>query len=331
MNQPNLFSYTKSELVQDAFICWLLSWAAPEFKVYDKALHDCSYKFIQSLFDKHGVCFPSKIDTVEVRQQDNCSDVLCIINNIYPILIVDKVGSKNHSAQLVRYLDEVKDGEFEERNIIPVCFQMEDQPSYVEVLESGYQPYLRADFFSILSEYHGTNAILLDYRIHLKSITDRIESFKHTDISEWDSHAWIGFYIELHKHLGHGVWGHEAGPKGGFVGFCWHFQGDERCEQFIQLEEDKFCFKIWVKNKKDRTALRSKWHKIISDKAKEESIGLNLIKPNRFGSGEFMTVCIFDGEYRESENGIIDMYKTITRLIKAENLLKSVHEAELKK
>jgi len=39
-----------------------------------------------------------------------------------------------------------------------------------------------------------------------------------------------------------------------------------------------------------------------------------------------MTVCIFDGEYRKSRNGIIDIDKTVATLKKATSLLNSVNE-----
>jgi hypothetical protein len=42
MNRPNLFSYATSELSQDAFICWLLSWASLEYKDVDGQLHQCA-------------------------------------------------------------------------------------------------------------------------------------------------------------------------------------------------------------------------------------------------------------------------------------------------
>lgn len=33
MTNPNLFKFATSELSQDAFICWLLSWAEKDYKV----------------------------------------------------------------------------------------------------------------------------------------------------------------------------------------------------------------------------------------------------------------------------------------------------------
>jgi hypothetical protein len=108
MSQPNLFSYATSELSQDAFICWLLSWAAPKYKNIDTELHNCSKKLIGAFFEKHKVTTPESIHSIEIRKQDNNIDVLCIINDTYPIIIEDKTGTKNHSGQLSRYLDNIK-------------------------------------------------------------------------------------------------------------------------------------------------------------------------------------------------------------------------------
>lgn len=327
MSQPNLFSYATSELSQDAFICWLLSWASPKLKNSDRDLHECATNLVRALFDKHKISVPSKIEQVEVRKQDNNIDVLCIINGTYPILIEDKTGTKDHSNQLARYLEDVKGRGFEEKNVIPIYFKTGDQASYSVVIKNGYQPFLRGNFLSILNAYKGTNAILVDYRGYLQSITDKVESYKSKEISKWSRRAWIGFYLELQKQLdSSGHWDYVANPAGGFLGFWWHFQESDDCRQYLQLEQDKFCFKIRVKNEGERKRLRSKWHKIINDKAKDNDIGLNLVKPSRFGSGKYMTVCIFDGEYRATKDGVIDMDKTIDLFKKAEKLLTCVHE-----
>jgi len=324
MKKPNLFSYATSELSQDAFVCWLLSWASPEFKESDGDLHECATNFIRAFFEKHKKSAPSIIEQVEVRKQDNNIDVLCIINDSYPIIIEDKTSTKNHSDQLTRYFEIIKGRGVEEQNIIPIYFKTEDQASYSDVEKNGYQPFLREDILSILTGYKGVNAILVDYRSHLQSISDEVESYKSKEIQKWNWYSWIGFYLRLQNQLGSGHWDYVANPNGGFLGLWWHFQGNDDCKQYLQLEEEKFCFKIWVKNIDERTKLRSKWHKAI--KAQGESFGLDLVKPARFGNGEYMTVCVFNGEYRGFKNGLIDIDKTVERLRKAESLLKSVHQ-----
>lgn len=330
MNQPNLFSYATSELSQDAFICWLLEWASPVFKSTDEALHQCALKFVSSLFEKHKKKLPIQIEEIRVRKQDKNIDVSCVINNTYFILIEDKTGTKNHSNQLARYLEDVKSRGFEEENILTIYFKTEDQANYSDVLKQGYKLYLREDFLSTLNTYNGTNTILVDYRGYLQSISNKVERYRTLEVSQWKEKcppAWVGFYLELQKRLGLSdkhCWDYVPNQTGGFLGFHCHWQGNDFCQQYLQLEEDKLCFKIWVKNKEERRALRSKWYAIIKEKSK--NYGFDIVRPNRFGFGECMTVGVFNGEYRESNNGILDIEQTVALLRKAESLLKSVHE-----
>ena len=331
MTIPNLFSFATSELSQDAFICWLLAWASPEYGSRDKSLHECGVNLVRALFGKHGKEAPPQIEKVEVHVHENNIDILCIINEVYPILIEDKTWTKNHSNQLVRYLEEVKRRPYNETNIIPIYFKTEDQSDYSEVEQKGYKPFLRDDFLDVLNSYNGTNSILVDYRNHLQSISDDVESYKSLPITQWKprSRSWIGFFLELQRQsgkLGEGRWGYVHNPTGGFFGFWWASQGNDNCEQYLQLEEDKLCFKISVGEKSPdvRRSLRSKWYELV--RAKGQEYGLDLVRPRRFGNGKCLTVCVFNGDYRESDNDLIDMEKTVARLRKAECLLKSVDQ-----
>ena len=325
MTRPNLFSYAISELSQDAFICWLLSWASPEYKSTDDSLYQCSVNFIQALFEKHLKVSPPEISNVEISKQDNNIDVLCIINDEYAILIEDKTGTKDHSNQLARYLKDVKNRSYEEKNILPTYFKTEDQGDYTDIFSKGYKLFHRSDFLEVLNKYTGDNSILLDYREHLQSISDGVESYKSLPIEKWDWYSWVGFYLQLQKELGSGNWDYVPNASGGFLGFWWYSQGNEVCEQYLQLEEGKLCFKIWVDESQDRSELRSKWHNLI--KAKSTESDLDIDKPVRFGNGQYMTVCVYVGEYRVTDNNkVIDIDKTVSRLKKAENLLESVKQ-----
>ena len=323
MNKPNLFSYATSELSQDAFICWLLSWASPEYKNSDNDLHECAAGLITLLFDKHKLKLP-EIEQVEIRKQDKNIDVLCIINSKYPIIIEDKTVTKHHSNQLARYIEEIKGRDFDDDKIIPVYYKTEDQGNYSSVKKNGYHLLLREEIVDVLNKYRGTNSIFLDYRDHLQSITDKVERYKSISISDWGWYSWVGFFRELQKQLKGGNWDYVANPSGGFLGFWWQFQENEECAQYLQLEKDKFCFKIRVKNEAQQKSLRKKWHKIFKEKAQD--FELRLVKPKRFRNGKHMTVCVYDGDYRKTIDGILDMSATIAQFRKAENLLKSVHE-----
>ena len=69
MNHPNLFSFATSELSQDAFICWLLSWENPKISESDKELHQCAIAFIKALFKKHKKSV-SEIKDIKIKKQD---------------------------------------------------------------------------------------------------------------------------------------------------------------------------------------------------------------------------------------------------------------------
>ena len=329
MNRPNLFSYATSELSQDAFICWLLSWASPEHKETDHDLHCCAIALIHALFKKHSKKVPNKIEKVDISKQDERIDVLCIINETFAIIIEDKTGTEESKTQLADYLAKIRKREYKEENILPTYFKTQDQGSYARVRNNGYQPFLRSDFLNTLNSYKGENQILQDYRFHLQSISDKVESYKTLSLVKWNWHSWIGFYLELQKKLGTGNWGYVANPSGGFLGFHWHWQGDKgTCRQFLHIEGHhstkipKLCFKIEVADKLDkqkRAQLRGEWNRKIIKKCTDS--GLKAKKPARFGNGKNMTVAVIEDFFITDNNGIVDFDKTITVIKKVGTIL----------
>ena len=133
MTTPNLFKFAISELSQDAFICWLLSWADQDYQTGSdkhKALNKIATSVLALFFKKAGNSLPSRIDKIVVKRQVNNIDVLCIINDTYCVLIEDKVGSLQHSDQLVRYKQFMLNGHaqtFAEDKIIAIYMQTHDQ------------------------------------------------------------------------------------------------------------------------------------------------------------------------------------------------------------
>jgi len=323
MNSPNLFSFATSELSQDAFICWFLSWTKEEYSSKDLSLHNCARKFISVIFEKHSLNMPD-ISSVEVTKQDKNIDVLCVINNKFAIIIEDKTGTKHHSGQLKKYRDDILNRNYDPENVLPIYYKSEDQSCYSKVIDNGYKPFLRNEMLSVLDVYDGSNQILIDYKDHLLQITKQVDSYMYLPIDDWKWHSWIGFYLRLQEELKTGNWGYVPNPSGGFLGFWWHWHGDDECEQYLQLEKKKLCFKIRVGDNSDKRDLRSKWHSLIQNKSSDIK-DLIIKKPPRFGSGEYMTVCINQEDYRVTkEDNRIDIFKTIELLKSAESLLTSV-------
>ena len=123
--------------------------------------------------------------------------------------------------------------------------------------------------------------------------------------------------MTLEQQLGEGNWKNVANPSGGFMGFWWHRKGDK----YLQLENEKLCFKIKVPEESQQSAKWTEWHQALM--AKNGQNGLTLKKPVR-RSGTWMTVAVLDEDYRKSgEQGRLDFQRTVDTLKQAEALMDS--------
>ncbi|MEN2751242.1 PD-(D/E)XK nuclease family protein [Psychrobacter sp. FBL11] len=312
MTTPNLFKFATSELSQDAFICWLLSWADQDYQTGSdkhKALNRLATSMLALFFKKAGNSLPSRIDKIVVKRQVSNIDALCIINDTYCVLIEDKVGSVQHSDQLVRYKQFMLNGHaqtFTEDKIIPIYLQTHDQSNYKAVLKDGFYPVTRRDLLDIFNSEQDAalqeSDIYIDYLNYLQSIEEAVQSFKSKPVREWKKRAWIGFFQYLQSYLGEGSWKYVANKSGGFMGF-WAFKqvvGDVAV--YLLLEQDKVCFKVFVPSSEGRSKIRNELYKLFKTEASK--FDLNVTKPKRFGSGEDMTFAILDTDVFESEDSI---------------------------
>ncbi|WP_417775723.1 PD-(D/E)XK nuclease family protein [Stutzerimonas xanthomarina] len=331
MTIPNLFNYATSELSQDAFICWLLAWADPACKQAEPALHECAIAFIGALFAAHGKQAPA-IEKVEVKRQDAHIDVLCIVNDLYLILIEDKTHTKNHSDQLETYLEIVSRRAESDDFIVPIYFKTYDQSCYKAVLGCGYGVFSRADFLGVLTqaaERGVRNAIFLDFLKHLQAIERRVNAYASKVWSaNWGRQAWIGLFMRLQEELGVGKWDYVPNQAGGFMGFWWANQGGDACMQHLQLENETLCFKIRVDDLSRRRALRQQWYQAFKQKAGELGFPA-LKKPAYFGNGKHMTVLVDANYLRFDGAGLVDVAATVAYLRKVETVLRAAEPLPL--
>ncbi len=363
MERPNLFSFATKELSQDAFICWLLSWAKPENKKNDAHLHACGTALIQKFFEKHDKPFPTEIRTVEVKKQDENIDVLCIVNGEYPIIIEDKTNSKDHSDQLARYFSTIEkrvnketNSKFNPENIIRIYFKTYDQSCYENIELNQYKVFSRSDILAILDmgdELGIVSDIFQDYRERLNSLENGVQSYLTTEPSKWKSQSWVGFYINLKQALGTGEWNYVSNPTGGFMGFWWGGVGSEKpylqLEQFNKLKQGQLCLKVRVKGEskkelkkkqpderkkilKDETIkrrdIRNKWYRLLKNQCVE--YGIDLERPANFGNGEWMTVIKAKDDYlHKNAEGLIDFDATVQYLQKMDAFLKEMQKLDI--
>jgi hypothetical protein len=322
MVMPNLFEYATSELSQDAMLCWLAAWAQPEAAELDPRLHELGLRFVGELFRVAGRPAPV-ISSMIVQRQHKHIDVLLTINSTIAVCIEDKAGSVEHGNQLERYIDDLKGDNIARTDIVPVYVQTMEQGSYTAVEKAGYGQLSRKDLLEVLGPYVGDskpNAIAWDFYKHLARIEEKVESFRTQPTSEWNSLAWQGFFCELQQHFERSEWGFVSNPAGGFPGFWWYGTSSVGCEQYLQLERERLCFKIEVSVPEARSALRTEWSARITRAGSVE--GLEIVRPTRLRAGQSMTVAVLEGDYRVTDGAdVLDLEATLDLLKKAEAVL----------
>lgn len=316
--RPNLFDYATKELSQDAFIVWLLNWADKEFQEVNPSLHACAVSFVRALLGKDKSL---TVDTVEAGRQWNNIDIWALVDGKYFLVIEDKKGTSEHSNQLKRYA-ELANKHYGKKDIEVrlVYFKMEEQSNFWNVKKAGYAIFARADMMAILTEYINTteesrrNNIAVDFYENLSELDRNIKSYLNMPLQKWHWHSWIGFYAELQKQIG-GEWNYVPNRSGGFLGFWWNWHeaivDGKEFKFYLQLEQDRFVFKLTTQNAINRGLLRDVYRKKLFKKAAEMGIGLS-----KFGrSGQYMGVARLNAEYRiADDNGVLDLPATVKNL-----------------
>lgn len=334
MTRPNLFHFATSELSQDAFLCWLLEWANPEFRKVDPGLHECASSLIRLMFALHARRTPENITAVDILKQRSQIDVLCIVNGEYAIIIEDKTSTSEHGDQLARYIEAVKSDGFDAAHVLPVLFKSHEQSGFADVEDAGFKVLSRGQLLKLLCSCGSANDILADYRARLEDLDASFEGFASVPVADWSWESWQGFYQRLQRELGvkSSCWGYVPNPSGGFLGFWWHWFRDAEagCDVYLQLEHGspigKLCVKIGDVEESVRFSARAKWHGLVLEKARGAE--LSFTKPGRFGNGTCMTVAVLSEDFRKCNTlGILDLEATVLHLRKAEAMLASLFAA----
>jgi len=317
MELPSLFGYATGELSQDAFICWLAACVDPSYRDGHRSLHTTATAFLDRLLEVGGLPKPPSYDSLTVLRQFQDIDVLLLVNGNTAVIIEDKIDTKDHSGQLPRYKEAVR-SEYPNHQLAAVYLKTGDQGNYQTVVEAGYGRFLRRDFLDILDrgEQAGVkNDIFTDYHRHLRGIEAAVQSFRTTPLRNWDSNGWRGFFLALQDRLGEGDWNYVANARGGFMGFWWHWRGNK----YLQMENEKLCFKINVPDVAEQTTKWLAWHQTLM--AKNGTNGVTIGKTAR-RPGRYMTVAALDSDYRHADqNGLLDFEKTVDQLRAVESFM----------
>lgn len=322
----NLFTYATSELSQDAFLCWLFSYAMEDADD-EPALKECAIDFIKQFIpdlneeDKIWISEPP-------RKQYKSIDILLTVNDKYKVIIEDKTYTSEHDDQLKRYLEDVKI-DFCDYIPIGVYFKTGFQSDLSNVKENNYLPFGRKQILSTIEKYTSktNNIIFHSYYETIKSFDDEIKGYKYLPVSDWKWAEINGFYdelkaeIESSKHLDCN-YGYVANQSGGFYGM-WisnniiRNYNSKEYELYLQCEFSNgnlcICYKASSKDgEKIYRDVREYFVWREEDKWVNIADRNGFIKPQRYGCGKTVT---------------LGFYKTENKVYNANQLKEAIYNA----
>jgi hypothetical protein len=324
MKKPNIFEIATKELTQDGFITWLLQWANPDNEEHDKKLNACAIGFVKFLIEKD-----LEITSVKTGRQWDYIDIWAIINNKYLIIIEDKTDTGEHSNQLERYKETAmnwNEGKDLEMVYIYLKTGTEATSSIEKIKGKEFRYISRRDLIEFFKNYNDIkNHIYIDFIEKITNLEAAEKAFETTEIQKWDWSCWTGFYNYLDSELDIVDWKYVSNPAGGFLGIWWHFFEWKEYKVYLQIEQGDLCFKIGnVKVKENRSHVRDEWHNILKSKAKEAN-RKEIVKPERFGNGKWMTVARVERkDWLGGDNEIVDKKKVVEKLKEYEKFLEGL-------
>ncbi len=305
--RPNIFDIATKELSQDAFITWLLQFADDKYLLEDPNISECGKAFVTQLISKQISNFKEPIKNVEAGRQWQGIDVWAKVNDKYLIVIEDKTNSSYHSNQLARYKVDAENWCVKENYQIPICIYLktgnESLSSLSHIQPEGFEIFGRLEFINLLKQYKdNSNNIFIDFYNRLTRLEELNEEYETKLIEDWKGNDWQGFFQFLEKEIDIVNWHYVSNPSGGFWNAILNWDCWGAFPVFLQIEQGNLCFKIstdpaHVEMPEDvtRADIRSKLHSLILNNARELDFR-HIRRPNRFGSGTYMTVAVVDRE-----------------------------------
>jgi len=332
--KPNIFDISTKELSQDAFITWLLQWADSSNFTYDSNLKNCGADFVTKLIRKEISDFNETITTVRAGRQWENIDVWAEVNNKYLIIIEDKTYTGQHSVQLARYKATAQKwcNEQTPKYQPPICIYLktgnESQQSLNKVIYEGFKIYNRQEFISLLQKHDLENDIFNDFKSRLLRIEKINNEWETKLIKDWNGNDWQGFFQYLEKQIDLVRWDFVNNPNGGFWNAVLNWDYWDIYPVYLQTEQYKLCFKISTDPEEvempddiSRGEIRNKISDLILKCASSKGIE-TIRRPDRFGSGKYITVAVVDSNnWLGDKEEIINKEKVAERLLNYKNFL----------
>ena len=315
----NLFYYATSELSQDAFLCYLLSFALEDARE-DAVLRTCANGFLTAMLPetagKHVVL--TAVEKKQIHAMDVLLTAVCD-GQTYKIVVEDKTHTREHDNQLSRYLERL-------RELYPDClprgvyYKTGFQSDLSAVLAAGYQIISRTRMLSLLAPFAAQteNQIVRDYFDYWNAFEQEAQAFRTVPMSQWSWRQVYAFYDAIQnsdfpKEKQVGVkYGYTATPSGGYEELCiWPYDDivyvrGVRCELYLQVEASwrggRFRFPLCLKLAPREGDPKTVRNNLIFDEHWNYTLtGYHFRRPGRLAVGGHMTTGIYDAEYDTAE------------------------------
>ncbi|WP_026528000.1 endonuclease NucS domain-containing protein [Butyrivibrio sp. VCD2006] len=328
----NLFYYATKELSQDAFICWLFSYALPDTNKEDHGLKACAMdmliEFLGDIGNGHEIVL-ERIDK-QIGNIDVLLSVKCDEKNVR-IIIEDKVHASEHDDQLTRYYENVSKDKSVDK-VVCIYFKTGFQSDYSAVKQAGYKVFGRRDLLRVLERHADliSNDIFCNYYEYWKNFEDITQGYRNIPCSKWDWRQIYGFFDEAQSVLHNDdLWcGYDyvANRSGGFYGLWFGIDDDHievgnlkvalylqlECQYVQDTEQSGYEYRLCLKfaNQSDNAA------KDLIELLRSDIVNnlgnYNFSKPSRLGRGQHMTLGIYNHEFASSEE-LKDVLRAATK------------------
>ncbi len=329
LRKNNIFKYATSELSQDAFICWLLSYATEDGWYADYQLRKCAVAFMNKILQSKGVRWNADTRITGIHKQYKNIDVLLEVGD-YKIIIEDKTFTCSHGDQVNRYKKSLLDEGIAEENIICVFYKIEEQAKPEPNVDFEFNRKILLDIFRKYGEVIN-HPIFVDYLEYLEWMEYQVNSWKVLPISQWSGKSYVGLFTHLTETVlakCNYDWRYVANREGGFMGLWLNdsYKSEELdaigltedvCEAvYIQFENNIIALKYSIANPKisfnEQVVKDMRWK--LYDYFRKE-IG-NEFKKKTFRYGTWMTVGYIEYDETNYADKLMLMQSTLDKLIK---------------
>lgn len=313
----NLFTYATRELSQDAFICYLMSFALTDAKD-DSILRNCAKTFLWEMLSETA---GKDIVLTDVERQVGNIDVLLTAicdGKKYKIAVEDKTYTSEHSNQLLRYLEYLHN-KYPDFTPCGVYYKTSFQSDLSAVKEAGYRIITRKKMLELLAPCVAqiNNQIILDYFEYWNEFEEVAQEYQKKPLDQWNDWRHVNGFYEALKNSDFAkekqIWldyDYVPNRSGGFYGLWLGFNEntftilDVPCALYLQIEAvqqvDKYALPIYLKlelRDENSTAKEIREAVVYDESWNYRLTDYNFKRPNRFASGRHMTIGVYNAEY----------------------------------